>query len=432
MFPSSYTTSNAGVTRLQVRNSKNSIRLKFLQSNAMFLISTLLCRTTPDQTNPLSLDAFGVLVSLMTSLPNLFNSECPPKLPSGQGLELHCLKLCLLLYIMQVIYSLESKDYKELIDIRGRTEENKLFDNIIPNLLKIRKLKVDPKKINPNKFYEMLEKASLPFLRCSALMFQHYTDVMPGSKLAKNGGRNYGPIAKYLGLPETIKQLLNNPASASVMQSLIDKDLSSDMDWDNTEPSSISLPKFPLGFRKSTPQTKQLKKYFYPLAPLTTNPGWKHGLIPLPTDYTELMNMSVNFTCDNNVTGESKTPALCLVCGAMICSQSHCCETIIDGHKCGGCTSHARNCCADVGIFLRIRECIIVLHSKVTRGTFLPAPYIDEFGETDKGLKRGNPLYLDPEKYEELNRMWLRNEIPEKIARMFDPDMLLYLEWHHL
>ena len=37
-------------------------------------------------------------------------------------------------------------------------------------------------------------------------------------------------------------------------------------------------------------------------------------------------------------------------------------------------------------------------------GTFLPAPYIDEYGETDKGLKRGNPLTLDPEKYEELNR----------------------------
>jgi len=263
-------------------------------------------------------------------------------------------------------------------------------------------------------------------------MFQHYTDVMPGSRLAKNGGRNYGPIAKYLGLPETIKQLLNNPASASVMHSLIDKDLNSEMDWDTTEPITISLPKFPLGFRKSTPQTKHLKKYFYPLAPMTTNPSWKHGLIPLPTDYTELMNMSVNFTCDNNVTGESKTPALCLVCGAMVCSQSHCCETIIDGHRCGGCTSHARKCGADVGIFLRIRECIIVLHSKVTRGTFLPAPYIDEFGETDKGLKRGNPLYLDPEKYEELNRMWLRNEIPEKIARMFDPDMLLYFEWHPL
>ena len=99
------------------------------------------------------------------------------------------------------------------------------------------------------------------------------------------------------------------------------------------------------------------------------------------------MNLSANFCCENSVTRESKTPALCLVCGLMVCSQSHCCETVIgdtqiidrefyltellnfsDGHKCGGCTSHARECGADVGIFLRIRECIIVIHSKVTRG----------------------------------------------------------------
>ena len=37
-------------------------------------------------------------------------------------------------------------------------------------------------------------------------------------------------------------------------------------------------------------------------------------------------------------------------------------------------------------------------------GTFLSAPYLDEYGEADKGLKRGNPMYLDQEKYEELNR----------------------------
>ena len=37
-------------------------------------------------------------------------------------------------------------------------------------------------------------------------------------------------------------------------------------------------------------------------------------------------------------------------------------------------------------------------------GTFLPAPYLDEYGEADKGLKRGNPMYLDREKYDELNR----------------------------
>ena len=101
--------------------------------------------------------------------------------------------------------------------------------------------------------------------------------------------------------------------------------------------------------------------------------------------------------------------------------QSHCCDAVMSGFKCGGCTTHARECGADIGIFLRIRECIVVLHSKVTRGsrgrsfllvskllffpgTFLPAPYLDEYGEADKGLKRGNPMYLDQEKYEELNR----------------------------
>jgi len=104
----------------------------------------------------------------------------------------------------------------------------------------------------------------------------------------------------------------------------------------------------------------------------------------------------------------------------------------MSGFKCGGCTTHARECGADIGIFLRIRECIVVLHSKVTRGTFLPAPYLDEYGEADKGLKRGNPMYLDQEKYEELNRIWLRNEVPEKIARMFDPDILILMDWHSL
>ena len=97
-------------------------------------------------------------------------------------------------------------------------------------------------------------------------------------------------------------------------------------------------------------------------------PEWRHGLVPLPRDYTDLMNLSANFSCSNSVTGESKTPALCLVCGAMVCSHSHCCEALLDGHRCGGCTAHARTCGADIGIFLRIRECIVVIHSKVTRG----------------------------------------------------------------
>ena len=47
-------------------------------------------------------------------------------------------------------------------------------------------------------------------------------------------------------------------------------------------------------------------------------------------------------------------------------------------------------------------------------------------------MKRGNPLYLDSEKYEEINKIWLRNEVPVKIARMYDPDMLVLVNWHKL
>ena len=38
-------------------------------------------------------------------------------------------------------------------------------------------------------------------------------------------------------------------------------------------------------------------------------------------------------------------------------------------------------------------------------GTLLPAPYVDEYGECDEGLKRGNPLKLERTMYEELNKV---------------------------
>ena len=56
-------------------------------------------------------------------------------------------------------------------------------------------------------------------------------------------------------------------------------------------------------------------------------------------------------------------------------------------------------------------------------GAFLSAPYVDEYGETDDGLRRGNPLRLDAEKYAEVNKMWLLHEIPDKISAEFDPEV---------
>ncbi|CAK9304522.1 unnamed protein product [Gordionus sp. m RMFG-2023] len=193
----------------------------------------------------------------------------------------------------------------------------------------------------------------------------------------------------------------------------------------------------------------------------------------------------------------SRAPTLCLVCGTVLCSQSYCCQTDIGvlergeqtnydnlggiilgdnlnpddneipeeergertrdvprrgntrgvvvireresrverdgGGAVGACAAHAYRCGAGTGIFLRIRECQILFLSGRTKGTFYPSPYIDAYGETDQGLRRGNPLFLCPERYENLQKIWLSNSIPDKIARSLEANPnLLSIDWQHL
>lgn len=54
-----------------------------------------------------------------------------------------------------------------------------------------------------------------------------------------------------------------------------------------------------------------------------TYPVHSSGLISLPSDYSELINAASLFTCPNSEGDEARTPAMCLVCGKMLCSQVH-------------------------------------------------------------------------------------------------------------
>ena len=86
---------------------------------------------------------------------------------------------------------------------------------------------------------------------------------------------------------------------------------------------------------------------------------------------------------------------LCLICGEMLCSQSFCCQEDIGNKRVGSCTAHAYKCGSSVGVFLRVAECqILLLHFNSinlediqVRGCFVPAPYLDNYGETDQGLR---------------------------------------------
>ena len=160
---------------------------------------------------------------------------------------------------------------------------------------------------------------------------------------------------------------------------------------------------------------------------------------------------------------------MCLVCGEMVCSQSYCCQTELEGVTSGAATAHARTCGAGTGMFLRfyrpisvhycsqwvylfnrVRDCQIVLLAGRNRGCFYQPPYLDAYGETDQLLRylmkyffeylplfsyyrRGNPLHLCQERYDKLHRLWIAHGIQEEVAHCLEANAnLMNFEWSHM
>jgi len=78
--------------------------------------------------------------------------------------------------------------------------------------------------------------------------------------------------------------------------------------------------------------------------------------------------------------------------------------------------THSATCGAGVGIFLRIRDCEIVLLNTINRGSIMLAPFLDKWGENDKQLKRGHPLYLNKIQYRQIQTLWLEHGLHREIS----------------
>ena len=120
-------------------------------------------------------------------------------------------------------------------------------------------------------------------------------------------------------------------------------------------------------------------------------------------------------------------------CSQVLCSQSYCCQTKVEGETVGACTEHAHRCGSGNGVFLRVRECKVVLLSGRRKGCFYPSPYLDEYGENDDGLRRGNPLFLCQERLKKIHRLWMSHAIPEEISRHLESNIYYTTTpWHQL
>lgn len=95
-------------------------------------------------------------------------------------------------------------------------------------------------------------------------------------------------------------------------------------------------------------------------------------------------------------------PALCLVCGRLVCCAGECC--VLPGGK-HECAAHALTCGAGVGIYLLIKATKLMV-LRAGRKCLYPSPYLDAHGEEDMYLRRGRPLYLSAERYAQVQHLW--------------------------
>ncbi|XP_069008290.1 E3 ubiquitin-protein ligase UBR1 isoform X1 [Embiotoca jacksoni] len=352
----------------------------------------------------LEVDFFHHLVGLVLSIPSLYQEEAvnlQPSAVSSAYNHLHILHLVTMAHILQVLLS--STDFPA-VGGGEETEEARAAAELYTTVSQHTGRLIPD--VSGCSVVERVKTGIEPFLRCAALFFNCLTGVHPPEELCTTSVTSQGQIealCSYLALPSNVFQLFQEHRDTVTL--LLQR-------WCGSPAVTKAL--------KGKTQTVRY-------------PRRRNRLIDLPEDYSALLNQASHFQCPKSTDDERKHPTLCLFCGAMLCSQSSCCLSQLDGEDVGACTAHAATCGAGVGMFLRIRECEIVLMASKTRGSTYPAPYLDDYGETDPHLGRGNPLHLCPERYRKLNQLWQQHCILEEIARSLEVvNVMFAFEWQML
>ncbi|KAJ9589000.1 hypothetical protein L9F63_017695 [Diploptera punctata] len=377
-----------------------------ISSHALRLLSMIL-ENPSDGPCILDWDCFGVLVPLTLSLPSLFLSNQPTPIPTGNIQELNTLRLVFLSHIVKILITTDFTCEEELMDIEEDGGQDMPVENSIMELLNtVRKMAALTTDENATEMtsltvWKKTISSCIPFLRCCALFYHFLTGVPSPSELMEVGGDTFENLTAYLGLPSSYHELICSP---------VVKDLA--IKWTQHD----KVRQYISGASNLTPVT----------LPLPVN-----QLVALPTDYSELINtVSLFITCPNSEHEDSRTsPTWCL--GLSLSRSFE--RPELNKAVVGACTDHAPECGAGVGVYLRVRECEVLLLASPNRGSFKSSPYLDQYGETDQGLRRGNPLQLCPERYKKLQLLWLSHGVHEEIARGLETSSnLMTTQWQHL
>lgn len=143
-----------------------------------------------------------------------------------------------------------------------------------------------------------------PFLSCVAMLLSYLNLLTPPPELS-DGETTWSLLCLALGLPDRLCSLFDADGSSlePQAQKWIQK-LMTDKDKYKLNISHLSFPK---------------------LVKIPT-------LITLPSDYRTVIEMTTNFRCKqrrmmmDSMPDSSSSPAMCLICGHIICTLSKCCQ----------------------------------------------------------------------------------------------------------
>jgi len=325
------------------------------------------------------------------------------KISDGSVDELYVVYLTLLGHIFQTIASYPIPEDEEMNKEKSNEFTDIQRDQIKKLMRPLTDIHSGYQLINIDSMLSAIKKAIISFLEPLAVFYNAITLVPPPDVLKHPDYNEFEALCRYMGLPTRLEDLL----AADFVENLFAQ-------W------ALHI----------VPVKDELAK-------LVRQPIVPRELIQLPHEFTDLLRMCTKYKCPSmKVSGDhhhgTNQPTMCLVCGAMMCSQAYCCQKTLNDESMGACNYHMRICSGENnGIFLRIRECQILLLSR-KRGTYRSAPYVDEFGETDSGFRRGNPLHLQPEIYKKLQRLWNYQEVAEEVVNQYDMNHRnMNFDWHH-
>ncbi|XP_042224390.1 E3 ubiquitin-protein ligase ubr3-like [Homarus americanus] len=134
---------------------------------------------------------------------------------------------------------------------------------------------------------------------------------------------------------------------------------------------------------------------------LTTVHFSQPRLLRLPHSYDAIFQYYHRRQC-SQCNSVPKDPSVCLLCGTIVCLREPCCKQ----QEVCECVQHAIDCGAGTAIFLVVNASTVIV-IRGPRVCLWGCIHLDSFGEEDRELKRGKPLYLSEDRYRLLEQQWL-------------------------